>query len=230
MSEWWTYSLSDFLMFSSRSYYRLIESYNAAFWPAHVLVLVAGVIVIGAIARPRQHLQRSAALAWAAVWGWVAWAYQLERYAEINTAAPYFTAAFAVQALLLCWLAYRPANAANAAPTPQPLALGLSGLAILAYPLLALARDGGTWHQAEVFGIVPDPTVVATLGVLLAWRAPAIFWLIPVSWCLVSGATLMELKIGHAWLLPALALTAVLAAIMVSKKPRDLNSTADPRS
>jgi len=227
MSEWWTYSLSDFLMFSSRSYYRLIESYNAAIWPAHLLALVAGVIVLGAIARPRQHLQRSAALVLAAAWGWVAWAYHLERYAEINTAAPYFAAAFAVQALLLCWLAYRPGNAA---PAPQPLAFGLSGLAILAYPLLALARDGGTWRQAEVFGIVPDPTVVATMGVLLAWRAPAIFWLVPVLWCLVSGATLMELKIGHAWLLPALALTAVLARIMVSKKPRDLNSTANPRS
>jgi Family of unknown function (DUF6064) len=227
MSEWWTYSLSDFLMFSSRSYFRLIESYNAAIWPAHLLALVAGVIVLGAIARPRQHLQRSAALVLAAAWGWVAWAYHLERYAEINTAAPYFAAAFAVQALLLCWLAYRPGNAA---PAPQPLAFGLSGLAILAYPLLALARDGGTWRQAEVFGIVPDPTVVATLGVLLAWRAPAIFWLIPVNWCLVSGATLMELKINHAWLLPALALTAVVARVMVSKKPHDLNSTANPRS
>jgi len=227
MSEWWTYSLSDFLMFSSRSYYRLIESYNAAIWPAHLLALVAGVIVIGAIARPRHSLQRSAALVLAAAWGWVAWAYHVERYAEINTAAPYFAAAFAVQALLLCWLAYRPGNAA---PAPQPLAFGLSGLAILAYPLLALARDGGTWRQAEVFGIVPDPTVVATMGVLLAWRAPAIFWLVPVLWCLVSGATLMELKIGHAWLLPALALTAVLAPIMVSKKTRNLNSTANPRS
>jgi hypothetical protein len=230
MSEWWTYSLSDFLMFSSRSYYRLIESYNAAIWSAHVLALVAGLVMIVAIVRPRQHLQRSAALVLAAAWGWVAWAYQLERYAEINTAAPYFAAAFAVQALLLCWLAYRPANAANAAPAPQRLALGLAGLAIFAYPLLALARDNGTWRQAEVFGIVPDPTVVATLGVLLAWRAPAIFWLVPVLWCLVSGATLMELKIGHAWLLPALALTAVLARIMVSKKPRDLNSTANSRS
>ena len=227
MSEWWTYSLSDFLMFSSRSYYRLIESYNAAIWPAHLLALVAGVIVIGAIARPRHSLQRSAALVLAAAWGWVAWAYQLERYAEINTAAPYFAAAFAVQALLLCWLAYRPGNAA---PAPQPLAFGLSGLAILAYPLLALARDGGTWRQAEVFGIVPDPTVVATMGVLLAWRAPAIFWLVPVLWCLVSGATLMELKIGHAWLLPALALTAVVARVVSSKTPRDLNSTANPRS
>jgi hypothetical protein len=227
MSEWWTYSLSDFLMFSSRSYYRLIESYNTVIWPAHLLALVVGVIVIGAIARPRQHLQRIAALGLAAAWGCVAWAYHLERYAEINTAAPYFAVAFAVQALLLCWLAYRPGNAA---PAPQPLALGLSGLAILAYPLLVLARDGGQWRQAEVFAIVPDPTVVATLGVLLAWRAPAIFWLIPVLWCLVSGATLMELKINHAWLLPALALTAVLAAIMVSKTPRDLNSTANPRS
>jgi len=227
MSEWWTYSLSDFLMFSSRSYYRLIESYNAAIWPAHFLALVAGVIVLGAIARPRQHLQRSAALVLAAAWGWVAWAYQLERYAEINTAAPYFAAAFAMQALLLCWLAYRPGNAA---PAPQPLALGMTGLALFAYLLLALARDGGTWRQAEVFGIAPDPTVIATLGVLLAWRAPAIFWLIPVLWCLVSGATLMELKIGHAWLLPALALIAVLARIIGRKKPRDLNSTANPRS
>ena len=227
MSEWWTYSLSDFLMFSSRSYYRLIESYNAAIWPAHLLALVAGLVVIVAIARPRQHLQRSAALVLAAAWGWVAWAYHLERYAEINTAAPYFAAAFAVQAPLLCWLAYRPGNAA---PAPQRVALGMTGLAIFAYPLLALARDNGTWRQAEVFGIVPDPIVATTLGMLLAWRAPAIFWLIPVLWCLVSGATLMELKIGHAWLLPALALTAVLARVMGSKKSRDLNSTANPRS
>jgi hypothetical protein len=227
MSEWWTYSLSDFLMFSSRSYYRLIESYNAAIWPAHVLALVAGVIVLGAIARPRQNLQRPAALVLAAAWGWVAWAYHLERYAEINTAAPYFAAAFAMQALLLCWLAFKPGNAA---PVPQRVALGLAGLALFAYPLLALARDGGTWRQAEVFGIVPDPTVIATLGVLLAWRAPAIFWLVPVLWCLVSGATLMELKIGHAWLLPALALTAVLARVVGSKKPPNLNSTANPRS
>ena len=227
MSEWWTYSLSDFLMFSSRSYYRLIESYNAAIWPAHFLALVAGIIVLGAIARPRQHLQRSAALVLAAAWGWVAWAYHLERYAEINTAAPYFAAAFALQALLLGWLAYRPGNAV---PAPQPVALGLTGLAIFAYPVLTLARDGGSWRQAEVFGIAPDPTAVATLGMLLAWRAPAIFWLIPVSWCLVSGATLMELKIGHAWLLPALALTAVLARVMRSKTPHDLNSTANPRS
>jgi hypothetical protein len=37
MSEWWTYSLSDFLLFSPRTYYRLFELYNLAVWPWHVL-------------------------------------------------------------------------------------------------------------------------------------------------------------------------------------------------
>jgi hypothetical protein len=33
MPEWWTYTLSDFLLFSPRAYYRLIERHNAAVWP-----------------------------------------------------------------------------------------------------------------------------------------------------------------------------------------------------
>ena len=211
MSEWWTYSLSDFLMFSSRSYYRLIELYNAAIWPAHLLALVAGVVVIGTIARPNQRARTTAALVLAAAWGWVAWAYHLERYADINTAAPYFASAFAVQALLLCLMAARPATAVSGR-MQQRLALGIVGLAVIAYPALALLRDGG-WAQAEVFGIAPDPTVVATLGVLLGWRAHPIAWIVPVAWCWVSGATLMEMRIGSAALLPVCAVLAVTAGL-----------------
>jgi len=42
MSEWWTYRLSDLLLFSPRTYYRLFELYNAAIWPAQVLAVVIG--------------------------------------------------------------------------------------------------------------------------------------------------------------------------------------------
>jgi len=212
MSEWWTYSLSDFLMFSSRSYYRLLELYNAAVWPAHWLALAAGVIVMAGVARPDRHMRVAAALALAATWGWVAWAYHLERYADINTAAPYFAAAFALQALLLCLMAARPVTAVSGR-MQQRLALGIVGLAVIAYPALALLRDGG-WAQAEVFGIAPDPTVVATLGVLLGWRAHPIAWIVPVAWCAVSGATLMALRIGSAALLPVCAVLAVTAGLV----------------
>ena len=37
MSEWWTYTISDFLMFSPRTYYRMLERYNTAIWPGQIL-------------------------------------------------------------------------------------------------------------------------------------------------------------------------------------------------
>ena len=42
MSEWWTYSLSDFLLFSPRTYYRLFELYNVAIWPLQLVSPRAG--------------------------------------------------------------------------------------------------------------------------------------------------------------------------------------------
>lgn len=212
MSEWWTYTLSDFLMFSQRSHYRLIALYNEAVWPAHLLALAAGLAMIGCVARPRPHTSRLALLVLAAAWAWVGWAYHLERYADINTAGPWFALAFGVQALLLCFMALRSHGAAPAGMQKQ-VALGLSGMAVLGYPLLVLGSGRG-WNQAEVFGIAPDPTAVATLGMLLACRAHPLYWLIPLAWCAVSGATLMELRVGYAWLLPTFAILAVAAGLL----------------
>jgi len=212
MSEWWTYTLSDFLMFSQRSYFRLIALHNEAVWPAQLLALACGLAVIFCIARPAPRTRRSALLVLAVAWAWIAWAYHLERYADINTAGPWFALAFGVQALLLCFMALRSHGAAPARMQKQ-VALGLAGLAVLAYPLLAPGSGRG-WGQAEVFGIAPDPTAVATLGVLLACRANPIAWLIPLMWCAVSGATLMELRVGYAWLLPTFAIVAVAAGLL----------------
>ena len=44
--------------------------------------------------------------------------------------------------------------------------LGLLLWAVLVHPVLALAM-GRPWVQAEVFGLAPDPTAIAVLGVLL---------------------------------------------------------------
>ena len=212
MSEWWTYTLSDFLMFSQRSYYRLIALYNEAVWPAHLLALAAGLIAIGCIARPGVHTRRIALLVLAVAWSWVGWAYHLERHADINSAGPWFALAFGMQALLLFFVALRPYGAAPA-HAQKHVALGLSALAVLGYPLLAPVSGRG-WDHAEVFGIAPDPTAVATLGVLLACRAHPLYWLIPLAWCAVSGATLMELRVGYAWLLPTFAILAVAAGLL----------------
>ena len=46
MSEWWTYSPANFLMFSARTYYRLFELHNKALWPAHGLALLTGFAIL----------------------------------------------------------------------------------------------------------------------------------------------------------------------------------------
>jgi hypothetical protein len=123
MSEWWTYSLSDFLLFSPRTYYRLFELHNLAVWPWHVLAIVLGLAVLVLWLRGGARQGRTIAIILATCWLFVAWAYLLARYDTINWAASYFAAGFAVEALLLVWtglmrnwLSLRPGRDVAGAP------------------------------------------------------------------------------------------------------------------
>ena len=103
MSEWWTYSLTNFLLFSPRTYYRLFELTNADVWPLQLVTLALGLAIAFLIWRPRAWSGRAIATILTALWLFVAWAYLLERYDAINWAARYFAVAFALQAALLVW-------------------------------------------------------------------------------------------------------------------------------
>jgi hypothetical protein len=104
MPEWWTYALSDFLLFSPRTYYRLIERHNLAIWPAQLLALTLGVAIAGLLHRPTRGRSRGIAGILAALWAWVGWTFVAGRYATINWAASYFAWLFAAEVLLLGWL------------------------------------------------------------------------------------------------------------------------------
>ena len=210
MSEWWTYSLSDLLMFSKATYFRLFALHNAALWPAQLPALGAGVALVLCLLRGGARAGRLAAVLLALAWLAVAWGYFAKRYATIHTAAPYFALAFALQAVLLLWLASRRTapRLMEPAGTLARLALAIPLLALLAFPALA-PLAGRPWTQAELFGIAPDPTAAFTLGALLLWRAPWALWILPLLWCAVTGATLMALGSRQAWVLPLAALLAL---------------------
>ncbi|MGE0873106.1 MAG: DUF6064 family protein [Burkholderiales bacterium] len=213
MSEWWTYSLSSFLLFSPATYYRLIELHNAQWWPAQCAALAAGATIFSCALRGGDARSRAALLLLAACWAWVAWAYHLDRYATINWAASYFGWAFAAQALLLAWTAAR-GTLRFASPPAGPARAGLAMciVSLAGWPLLAPLFGRG-WSQAEVFGFAPDPTALATLGILLAAgrMRPALF-VIPLLWCALSGALLWAMRSPEAIAVPAAALAAIAVA------------------
>jgi hypothetical protein len=216
MTEWWTYSLRDLLLFSPRTYYRLFELYNSEVWPLQLVALLLGAAILLLWYRRSAMAGRALAAILALCWLWVAWAYHWQRYASINWAAHYYALAFALEALLVLWLGVvrgrRTMAAAGSAR--QLMGLLLFVFAWLCFPLLGPLL-GRSWPQAEIFGIAPDPTALATLAVLLLGNTRTLWWLwpIPVTWCLLSGATLWAMDAPDFVLAPLGAMLAIGMAI-----------------
>lgn len=215
MSEWWTYRPSDFLLFAPRTYYRLVEIYNAELWPAQLVAIGLCLVLIGIAWRGWRHAGRVTAATLAVAWGFVGWRFHWQHYATINWAAIHFAAAFAVQAALLIGAAVSGGLVFGAAPRARRyagLALLVTALALMPLAALALGRP---LRQLEVAGLSPDPTALATLGLLLvARRAHWSLFAVPVLWCVVSAVTLWTMNAADAWiplLGGALALTCAVA-------------------
>ncbi len=107
----------------------------------------------------------------------------------------YFAAAFALEAVLLILfgivldrLDFAPGSLAHR------IGFGIVAFAVFVQPLIAPLVGRG-WLQAEVFGVAPDPTVVGTLGVLVAAgrRAFLALGVIPLLCCVLSGAVTLTL-------------------------------------
>lgn len=212
MSDWWSYRPSDFLMFSPRVYGRLFELVNAAWWPLQVLLLGAGLAGVLALACGRGW--RATGLGLGAAWLLCALVFVHQRYQPIFWAVAALLPALVGLGGLLPLLGWQ-ACAATASQSPgrwaRPAALALGVWAVLMHPLLA-PLDGRGWNQAEVLGLAPDPTAIATLAWLVALPLPAhrgwhalvqLTWALVLAWCLFNGFMLATMGSGQAAVLGA---------------------------
>src|SRR6266567_893774 len=70
----------------------------------------------------------------------------------------------------------------------RPAGLAIFLFALVVQPLIGLLL-GRTWRQVEIFGVAPDPTAIATLGLLLL-ATGRVRWeqlVVPLFWCAISG-------------------------------------------
>jgi hypothetical protein len=61
--------------------------------------------------------------------------------------------------------------------------------------------------------MAPDPTATATLGLVLAGAGSRILLVIPLLWCLVTGATLWAMGAPDAWVMPAVGVVVVARVV-----------------
>lgn len=218
MSEWWTYRLSDFLMFSAPTYERLLAHQHAGRWPLQVIVLLAWGLLLAAAGRLR-HGRALLLGALALCWGAVAADFLATRYAAIYLGAPVMAGLFAAQALALAALAglawRRPAGAVARAPRL------LAAVLLLAWPLVA-PLSGRPAASAEWVGFTPDPTAAFTLCLLPALCAPRAGLLLaalPLAACAAGSATLHLLRLPWAGWPLAAAVAGLAMAVAVAALP-----------
>ena len=212
IADWHTYAIEDFIPFTTETYVRLMERQNEALWPWHALTFMVAVAILVLLAKAHG---RWAGVLCGGIWGWVGYAFHMERYSSLNWAADYFGWAFIVQGLLLAVCGLCGGLRVTRYAWPEWLGSVLAVFGLLFYPLL-VALTGRGWTGSEWVAIAPDPTVIFTFGIILLavrgwWLCPLL--IVPIIWCGISGATLWALETSPGLLPPMLALLALTGAV-----------------
>jgi len=191
MSEWSGYSLSDFILFSETTYYRMFELYNQSIWPLHLVAILFALMIGYTLWKRPAWAGRVISALLVVSWLWVAWAFLYERFYKIHVVADWYALGFVLQAGLITRYGVIK-NCFDELVSSQSrkwLATALLALALIGYPFIAVI-SGRSWMQFEMFALAPDPTVLATLAILLFYKSPAVLHAIPLIWVLISGVTI----------------------------------------
>ena len=207
------WALEDLLLFEPRVYWRLFALENEALWPAQLALLAAGAALLFCLLGWRRPSGRWLGPALGAAWFWTGWQFVALRYGTVNWAAPALAWGFYAEGVLLAALGLA---GRFSFVRRDRVGLGLIAVALFVWPLLS-RLDGRPWSEAEVAAIAPDPTAIATLGLLsLAERNrwTALLCLLPALWLGVSALTLFTMGAWQGW--------AVLAALAAGIAARSL--------
>ena len=210
------WALEDLLPFEPRAYWRLFALENEALWPAQLALLAAGAALVACLLSGRRPSVRWLGPALGAVWLWTGWQFVALRYGTVNWAAPTLAWGFYAEGVLLAALGLAGRFSFARRIRRERIGLGLTAVALFVWPLFSWL-DGRPWSEAEVVAIAPDPTAVATLGLLsLAERNrwTALLCLLPALWLGVSALTLFTMGAWQGW--------AVLAALAAGIAARSL--------
>jgi Family of unknown function (DUF6064) len=229
MSEWWTYTLADFQMFSADTYWRMFELHHRAWWPLHVAGAALVLALFAQWRQPQGRAARWAAWMLAAAWAFLGIAFFASRFAQIHLAGSAIAWGAGIQCVLLvvfAWMAARSRDPRLASTHAMPARSARAGTLLLyaaiAVPLLGVALDR-TGSQIEWPGITPDATALLTLAYaamsMSRWR-----WCLvplPMLWLFASTATLWTLGVAERSV-PAVGIAIAVIALW----PRGASSRA----
>jgi len=181
------------LPFSAEQFLDVFRQYNEDTWPMPLVLAGVGLAAVVLLALRKRGHERALNVILAFLWGWMALAYHLMFFLEVNPAALLFALAFFAQALVILLTGVYGTRLRYEMPRDLRAVLGVALIAygLLVYPLLSLWL--GAWPEAPTFGL-PCPTTIFTVGVFCFLRAPfpRYVLLVPVLWSVLGSSAIVQ--------------------------------------
>lgn len=200
--------------FTTEQFLGVFVAYNAAIWPAQLVMSVLGLVAVAALWFEQRRSLRLILSILALMWLWMAIGYHLLFFSRINPAAVIFAAFFGLQATLLGACAF--ASPALSFRPRRDLTSRIGGTviayALLVYPVLGVLAGHGLM-AGPMFGVAPCPTTIFTIGILLLVRGGWVVWLsvVPVLWSVVGLAAALQLGMFEDLALPVAGVLLLIA-------------------
>ena len=180
----------------------MFAAYNEAVWPFAAILWLLTILVFGAFVLDAAMPASLHRLLLVGHWLWAGLVYHAWFFTTINPAAWLFAALFITQAGLFIVLKWPPREAVDRVGSIRRLVSSLLIVYSLIYPFVVWA-DGFAYPQMPTFG-VPCPTVLLTIGVLLATsHPPVLLSVIPVGWSATAGTAARLFGVHADFVLPA---------------------------
>ncbi len=214
--------------FTPEQFLALFASYNAAIFPLQAVTLAAAGLAAALVAlRPGRATDAAVAGILAAFSALTGGGYFLLGFTRLSPAGYGFAAIFLAEAALLALAALRPGELRfGGAPRWRAVAgaaIALYGL--VAYPLLGLAARPAL--ESPWMGVVPCPTTIFTLGLLLLARTarPARYLAPLIAWSAIGTVAALRLGIREDLGMTVAALVAA-ASLAVGRRAARGSATA----
>ena len=186
------------LPFSRIEFLRVFSDYNESIWPAQLLAAFFGLIAIALLFSSKEWASRSIATILAIFWATTGVGYHWLHFSEVNAAAYLFGAVFVIASLIFLIegtvrnrIRFRISSGARSC-----FALALIAYSLLIYPLIGLWITH-PYPETPLFGVVPCPTTIFTLGLLTVASHPRLLLLaaVPVLWAAIGGSAALLLAV-----------------------------------
>jgi hypothetical protein len=214
--------------FTQAQFFDVFAAYNAAVWPAQIVLYLAGLAVLVLAFRRSRWADHLIAAILAFYWLCMGALYHILFFRRINPAALIFGMVFIVQGVLFI-IATMRGRLRFGAPRRWRAIVGAVFItyAMVIYPILGIV-SGHDLLDGPLFGVAPCPTTIFTFGILL-WAIAGIPWytlIIPLLWSLVGFSAAVNLGVPQDY---GLVVAGILGTVLIAipRRNRDRVSTED---